>query len=266
MLNNLHLGRGTTSGALTVYPIWHLPTAGQSVALAGAGNIAITEAEVQHVPTLRVTARGPSPVLLPGGDLLKGGLQNRIAARSVLLRPGVTTDIEVRCVEQQRWSGTETHAFAGLRCTTSVLGDLNQGSVWRNVTLESRRVGAAPQMDDLVPLPGQSGVLVGIAGGPTVLEVFADHELLLGAWDRIVESAARDARGRPAKPTPARRAREFIALVDTLKPKGEPASVGIGRAVTGVAGPLELRGIRDTHRLLHATVLNHAALQRAASN
>jgi hypothetical protein len=263
MLTNLHLGRGATRGALTVFPIWHERTFGPAVALADGTNLVVSEAEVPTVPSLQVTARGPSPVLLLDGDLLIGGLQNRVAVGSVLLRPGMTATIEVRCVEPDRWYGGGSHQVGDLRSTALIRSEIDQYTVWENVAHEeSRNGGARPTIDDLAPLPGQSGVLIGIGGWPTLMEVFADEQLLEAGWDQVLDAAAREATGRREKPTAAHRGREFMALVDNLKPKRKPLTVGIGRRVVGKSGPLELRGIHDGHRLLHATVLNHAALER----
>src|SRR4029077_18008501 len=104
----------------------------------------------------------------------------------------------------------------------------------------------------LVPLPGQSGVLIGVGGRPVLLEVFADEKLLATAWQPILDAAAREAIGRRNRATPGYLAREFVGLIDQMTPTWSAAG-GIGRSIVATAGPLELRGIGDGERLLHAS-------------
>jgi hypothetical protein len=52
----------------------------------------------------------------------------------------------------------------------------------------------------LLPLPGQSGVLIGLGGRPALLELFADETLLVSAWPRILAAAARGPQGHLTEP------------------------------------------------------------------
>ena len=98
-------------------------------------------------------------------------------------------------------------------------------------------------------------VLLGFGGKPGLLELFADDIMLSAVWDRILESAAREAAGTNSVATTAHRAREFIGMVDKMEPSTIGTS-GSGRVVHAVNGPLLLRGIMDGVRLLHASVIN----------
>ncbi len=62
-----------------------------------------------HVPNLKVTNRGASPVLLLDGEELVGARQNRVLNTSVLLRPESETIIPVSCTEAGRWRYRSPH-------------------------------------------------------------------------------------------------------------------------------------------------------------
>ena len=63
--------------------------------------------ETGKVPILRVLHQGGAPVLLPADLVFSGGLQTRMIARSVVIAPGSTTEVPVRCVEAGRWSSAD---------------------------------------------------------------------------------------------------------------------------------------------------------------
>ena len=61
----LHIGQGTTVGAITVFPVWHNGHV-RSVRTydTGSATLAVTEAdEGPSVPTLQVTNSGEKPAL-----------------------------------------------------------------------------------------------------------------------------------------------------------------------------------------------------------
>ena len=256
-MDKLHVGRGDSRGALTVFPVWQQGTPGPRVELGVQDNLRVTETESPSVPYLQVTPVGQVPVLLLDGDVLLGGWQDRVTVGSRLLAPGVTTTVDVRCIEQDRWSGTRAHS-AGGRATAFVRGTRDQHEVWRRVAAERARSPRPPDVSGLRPLPGQSGVLFGISGVPVLLELFADEAMLRAAWPRLVAAAARDAAGRPEKATYGYRAREFAGLVESMSLSKTPRDRTI--AITAGRGGIELRGIADGERLLHASVINQKAV------
>ena len=210
----LHVGRGEQRGPLTVFPIWQERSDGSPVVLGCADTLVAREVASPQVGHLEVTALGQTQVLLLDGDVLVGGWQDRVAVGSVLLTPGVTTTVDVRCVEQDRWSGGREHAVAPVRATAFVRGRPDQHEVWRRVAVERRSSASRPDISGLEPLPGQSGVLFGIGGRPALLELFADETLLAAAWPRILAAASREAAGRPDRVTYGYLAREFVGLVE----------------------------------------------------
>ncbi len=251
----LHVGRGTHRAGLTVFPIWHEHTEGRPVSIADDHLVRVGELADPAVPFLQVTVVVTTPVLVLDGDVLTGGLQDRVAIGSTLLDGGVTAVINVRCVEQERWSGGRVHAVGGSRASAAVRSNSDQDAVWQRVQAEKQKRAPAIDLSGLAPLPGQSGVLLGFGGKPGLLELFADDIMLSAVWDRILESAAREAAGTISVATTAHRAREFIGMVDKMEPSTIGTS-GSARVVHAVNGPLLLRGIMDGVRLLHASVIN----------
>lgn len=102
------------------------------------GLVEVSEVPEEIVEKLRVTNKGEKPLLLVGGDLVKGGKQDRVVARDVIIPPGKTMDIDVFCVEQGRWSGeTESFQAVAAKAPTEVRSKVafagDQGQVWQEV-------------------------------------------------------------------------------------------------------------------------------------
>src|SRR5947209_7893220 len=105
---DLHLGQPVHRGALSVFPVWN----GRAVGEAGYAlhAVSITErAGAAVVSELVATNLGDRPSLVVAGELLEGGQQHRVAARTTMVEPGQSAVLEVRCVEQGRWSGAGGH-------------------------------------------------------------------------------------------------------------------------------------------------------------
>jgi len=111
---DLHLGRPLTRGALTVFPVWNghaVTSRGYDVTSAQL----IVEERAGHavVAELVVTNAGRRPALVLEGELLEGGQQHRVAARSAMIASGESVVLEVRCVEEGRWSGSRSRPRTG---------------------------------------------------------------------------------------------------------------------------------------------------------
>jgi hypothetical protein len=218
----LHVGSPVVRGGLTVFPVF----AGGAQAVAGytLGGVEVAErAGTPVVDQLVVTNWGTRPSLLLEGELLEGGWQHRVVARSVLIGAGSTEIVAVRCVEQGRWAGEAAHVRGGERAPVTVRAAGDQHEVWRRVArfgpsatgslLEAtrdRRRAAEDLVRGLRPVPFQSGVLVGVGGQPLFLEVFDVPATLVHVWDGLLAAAALDAVGAPAVETPGYRARKFV--------------------------------------------------------
>ena len=110
------------------------------------GLVEVSEVPEEIVEKLRVTNKGDKPLLLVGGDLVKGGKQDRVVARDVIIPPGKTMDIDVFCVEQGRWSGvTGSFQAAEAKAPTVVRQSVafaDQGQVWAKVESYNEEAGA----------------------------------------------------------------------------------------------------------------------------
>ena len=185
-MNELHVGRGITRGAMTVFPLWAASTGWRRYAM-GAKTLDVSEVDGSpDVSTLMVGNVGDRPVLVLEGQLFEGGWQHRMSVGSMMIGVHQRIPVPVACVEQGRWGGGTRQTSRGRRATPYVRDSVRRGGdvqseVWRRVA--SHTQGISPtgsfvdRLDradheretwwDLRPLPGQSGVLIGIGGGVT---------------------------------------------------------------------------------------------------
>ncbi len=286
MFGALHVGRGTTRGAMTLFPVWHDGPALRGLR-TGAGLVEVREREGSPtVPNLVVSNPTDKLVLLVEGELLEGGWQNRVMASSWLLAPRAADVVEVACVEQGRWHGAADHSQGGRRAPVSVRaasytgadgplpGRDRQGEVWRRVERQHHIHGPSATgslldaMDSghvrrarrhitagLRPLPGQSGVIVALAGYPVLLEVYDSNRTLRAHWSALLESFTVDAMTLPEVPTPGQRARDFAVRVEqaALEPV---AMAGAGLQRVGRAGSVSVRGLELRDRPVHLVAVN----------
>lgn len=242
-LLDLHLGRPLTRGGLTLFPVWNghaVATRGYDV---GGAGLAVTERRgAPVVGELVVANSGPRPVLLLEGELLEGGHQHRVTSRTTVVEPGRPVVVPVRCVEQGRWSGARAHARDGRRAPTSIRAARSQAGTWAEVSRYEQRyarsdtssfldaaapaeAAAAALVRGIAPLPFQSGVLVGLAGQPLLLEVYDSPRTLAAVWSQLLQSVALDALLVDPVPTPGRRARRFLDRVLAVRAAAADGSV-----------------------------------------
>lgn len=277
MRNELHVGRGTTRGALTVFPVWNGYTGPRGYDVAGP-SLEVGEAgQGPSVPVLAATNPGARPALMVEGALLEGGWQSRMLVKSVLVPARGSLELPVACVEQGRWGGAVRHEYRARRVSERVKaanrseGNV-QGEVWRRVAEYDARFGsdstqsfvghvdrseaAARQLvRGLRRLHGQAGIVVAIAGQPVALEVFDSPRTFAREFDAILQVAAMDALGLPAVPTPGRRARRFVECVEKVRLAGsDPA--GVGRSLAGRTEYADLKALGWQDRLVHLTAVN----------
>ena len=275
-METLHVGIGTTSGALTVFPVWgeHVGTRGYSVDAKAA---VVGEQPWPAVSTLTATNSGARPLLMLEGQILEGGWQNRVVGRSVLVPARGSMDLDVLCVEAGRWSGGGGHRWDGQRASLRVRGALRteqdqQGEVWRRVGEYETRYGAnasasftehanraVVDVDRMVsgfrPLPGQVGVVVGIAGQPVLAEVFDDPRTLASQFDSITRAAALDAVGQQEEATPSRRARRFVERLSRVERRAV-APAGVGTSLSGADPYADVAALTWRRRDVHLVATN----------
>jgi hypothetical protein len=277
----LQVGRSTTRGALTLFPVMgeFRGDRGYTTAIDRAALSELVEGP--QVETLTVTNQGSEPLLMLEGVLLEGGWQNRMLARSVLVAGGGRLDVEVVCVEAGRWRGRRTQKSRSRRASTRVRAGLNSGEsrqheVWQRVRQYEGRYGpsvtssfvdhaerAAGEVAALIAglrhRPGQVGVAIGIGGSPVSAEIFDSPQTLAEQFASIVGAAAMDAVGQPQVATPASRAQEFVDRALRLR-RHFAGEAGDGITLRGEDDDVEVSvlGWHDREVHLVATSRRHA--------
>lgn len=293
-LPRLHVGNGWHEGALTVFPVWreNLPVDAPAGLRLGAGRVQVSELEgAARVDALVVHNPGPSPVLLVEGELLEGGWQDRVLSQDLLLLAGSSAVAEVCCVEQGRWHGATGHNARGRLAPIHVRSGLRAGTgqrqqqVWARVADYEQRLGAtgtsalARHLDRIQsspalagvhpipaqPMPGQSGVVVGVAGRPVSFELFPDPAALAAFWTGLVQAARLDAIGARPVRTPGQRARDLVVAAAS---GGLHVTDVLGQEwvaqIEGRRGPLHTRGSATaTGQVLHLLTTDDTAVQAA---
>jgi hypothetical protein len=276
----LHVGRGTDRAALTVFPLWSADCGRTGYSATAANAVLGEQGGAPAVNSLVVKNAGARPLLLLEGQLLEGGWQHRMLTRSVLVPAGESMNLDVVCVEQGRWHGGAGHTPTGRRASMRVRNvdpdgpnavD-HQSEVWRRVAEQDARYGtngtaslvehvdrARDSVRELVeglrPLPGQVGVLIGIAGQPVMAEVFDSPSTLRRQFRSIVEAAAFDAVGREPVRTPARRAIRFVERLSSVR-RRPVAPAGLGTTVSGASPYASVTGLAWQRRLVHLRATN----------
>ena len=271
-LLDLHLGKPLTRGALTIYPIWN----GQAVTTRGY-DVTTQHLEVAEragsavVAELVLTNHGNRPALVLEGELLEGGQQHRVASRTVLVGAGTSQVLDVRCVEQGRWSGTAGHHRTGRLAPLTVRAAEGQRATWERVQrfedrydtsptgslLDATRNASSPAQQmvaSLKPLPFQSGVLLCLAGQPIQLEAYDSPRTLAAGWKPLLEAAALDALDLPPVFTPGRRARRFLDHLAHVPL--QPQDAGVGTGLQGRSDYARLGALVWRNRAVHVAAIN----------
>lgn len=302
-MSQIHVGVGTQVGPLTVMPVWWVVDAEPGLVTGRQAEVVVNEcSEGPEVARLVVSNRGVAPALLLEGELLEGGYQDRALVSDLVLESGQTVTAPVVCVERGRWSGVHGHrrrlhrTSLGVRSVLrDVHGERRQSRVWSRVEQYDRRFGASPtsalvdhlngrgentwafdpespferavdSLNGLQTLPGQQGFMVGVAGHPVLLEVFADptalREHLRGALVGVLlDTAMLDI---PWVTTPGRRARQFAAQFAAASFTADPDRVGAAdswvhghRSLTATMTvmderPVHFTAVRTDHPLVQA--------------
>jgi hypothetical protein len=279
----LHVGRGTQVGPLTVFPIWSGEPELASVAMGLSSHVEVTErAGSPVVGELIVKNTGMTAALLVEGELLEGGWQHRALRHDLILNPGSTMVAPVVCVEAGRWSGDgRGHARHARRASGNVRAAMRspdnharQGRVWREVSAYDRSMGASQtssyvdhldRLQDSTNRPrtpildGQRGVIVGLAGQPVLLEVFPSHACLAAALPNLLAALMLDAlaSGAAAEVTPGRRARRLVERLDARHAHhASELDAGAGETFVLDTQYAALRGVALDDEWAHLTAFN----------
>lgn len=182
------------------------------------GYLKFEEQSQATVPTAKVENRGKSHVLLLGGDVVVGGLQDRVLATDFLLAPeSKPVDLSVYCVEQGRWGGEMVNFKAGEIIAApemrfKMAANCDQGVVWDSVVNFSKRTGThsatyaykeiyeQPEVYshlqevekeiDINMAQGAQGAAIFIDGTLAGIDIFEDPSLFSREWKKILRASA----------------------------------------------------------------------------
>lgn len=226
-LERAAVGRPITRLGISLFPVYLPGNNLPKIATGPNSGLVIEELRASRVPSLEVTNPTNRPVLIPEGEQLIGGLQDRVLNTSVLVAPSTHLDIPVSCLEQGRWGDRRDfgrgRAFAPRRArrakNASVADSVHregsrrsdQAAVWNAIDQELAHLGvdsrtrAVRDAEQFLrrdrqrahtirrlarrgPLPGQCGVVVAHGRRVVAIEVFGNHDLLLPHWEGLVRS------------------------------------------------------------------------------
>ena len=256
-------------------------------------------ADGPSVGELVVTNVGDRVALLVEGELLEGGWQHRALVHDVVLSPGVSMAAAVACVEQGRWAGSSPLRRRARRASASVRAALlaaspgMQDDVWQRIGRYDAALGASAtgsyvdHLDRLAGpslpgtaspldfedgvsglirwvrrlplLPGQRGVIAGVAGQPSSLELYPSKSALASHAHETLTGLLLDAvaSGASPEPTPSRRARRFASRLDGIHAAAQPGvNAGAGTALSLTTEHIAVGGVSLAGRWAHLTVLN----------
>ena len=260
---SLHLGQPLVRGGLSLFPVWSTTAVGSPDYDLHPPALTVSELpDSPVVAALLATNSGPRPALLLAGELLTGGRQHRLATRSAVVGAGTAAVLDVRCVEQGRWSGAGGHGRSGRRAPVGVRSRDDQSGVWEQVrrlsptgthSLLDAPVDASA-LQHLRPLPFTTGLLVGIGGQPLLLEAYDSPETLAACWPALLASVAADAARAPQVATPGRRARRFVQRLGSVRLSAPPSGQSV--ALTGRSTDAQVDALVWRRRTVHAVAVN----------
>jgi hypothetical protein len=110
------------------------------------GTLIIREKDGGNVPIVSIENRSKSSnILLMTGDVIKGGMQTRTVRHDTVLGPRQRIDLDVFCVESQRWEGEARFSSAKLQAPQSIKGEIRggggQSGVWQRVAENNAALG-----------------------------------------------------------------------------------------------------------------------------
>lgn len=287
-LETASIGHPITRGGVSLFPIYLHQTASgldyqPAISESANGNLVIDEHNNGTVANLTVTSHANEPILIPQGDTMIGGLQNRTFNTTVLLAAKFDGPVPVSCVEAGRWGHHsefrhgETLAPRRVRRTTtsSVTSNMStsgarysdQSSVWDSVDSELHRAQVdsrtrsaydayetthhrVGELAELGPLPGQHGVIASFGRRIVAADVFEHPHILAAYWRSIVNSLAFDAghdyQGRPS----ATNALRFLRRVAHSR-RAEHPGVSLGVEMRIADARVEAQGLRVGDSLIH---------------
>ena len=236
--DGLSIGPTTTAAGLTVAPIVeaNLPSELEVEGLAEAfqkGTVTIVERRQFDPERVIITSKSDRPILFLAGQLLIGGMQDRIVAHDYLLAPKEVTLLNVYCVEEGRSSGSTDLAVAPVIVSTPLRQIVSlekpdpdaltfydvQQEIWSLVSRANERAkeqshgslraaidhtrtdvavnSIRNQLEGLSEWDHAVGLVYWRGGQLVSFDRFGDHRLLARHCDALLRGLASDTQGIP---------------------------------------------------------------------
>ena len=285
-LPKIHVGRSYRVANLEWFPVWTDAAVAPRTYVTNFDpqQVKVAEQAQANVGGLQIENTTQEPVLLFEGTLLEGGWQHRALTRTVLVPAASVVSLPVVCVEQGRWGGASNQiigtkvASAGIRAGLRGLrkegqfvaqSSADQGEVWHKVErlayesnthkpsqsfVEMRNdLDVRMQIDKIVALAGQRGVVIAIGGHPVALELFDHPDTLAERLDSIVRGYIAESMLRDFVATPSSRVRTFVDRTER-QPLSE--DVDANRKRTTSNAHVASEALFESDVLLHLSTLN----------
>ena len=264
VLERAAVGRPITRLGIAFFPVYLPGNDLPEIASGREAGLAVEELPGPEVPSLLVTNPTDRPILVPEGEQLVGGLQDRVLNISVLIAASAKAEIPVSCLERGRWGGARRFdrgsSFTPRRTRRaknySVAESVSmqdgprsdQGAVWasidqelalmevRSETSAVRDTGQRLQRDQRLadadrelarrgPLPGQCGLAVAHGRRIVALDLFGAPELLEPHWGGLVRSYLTEQPTDDGRPSAGR----ALRMINRLgRPAEETPGVSLG--------------------------------------
>lgn len=121
-LQHASVGRPITKNGIALHPVY---LHGSSETTVDFGHVIVEELGSASVPTLRATNPAAHPSVILEGELVFGGLQDRIINSTIIVPANSSIEVPVSCVEQGRWSneGSFSRGWPPCDASSSTLTD-----------------------------------------------------------------------------------------------------------------------------------------------
>ncbi|MFZ5829158.1 MAG: ARPP-1 family domain-containing protein, partial [Planctomycetota bacterium] len=153
-LDRVQLAEPIHSRGMSVFPVtlerdyrfpWEMH--GLDAALASGVLLISEKGDGGSVGNLTAENRsGSQYVLMLQGEIVRGGKQTRTLRDDVVIGPGQRVELDVYCVEKNRWQGGAMLSAAGVLAPQSVQAELRQGAdqtrIWAKVAENNQSLGA----------------------------------------------------------------------------------------------------------------------------
>ncbi|PCC25355.1 hypothetical protein CIK75_10165 [Glutamicibacter sp. BW78] len=261
MFNELHVGRGSALGPLTIFPLWTEATAVADYALADSlgSQYRVVDMPTTHIMIVQNICG--KPLLLLEGQLMAETTPSRIVRQSVLIGAQQSASIEVAYAGMERWGfdglPIGRHFSARIFAAEWLEGGARGSSVYEGFARHISFIG--PAVDSVRVFPGQVGVVIGIDGHPAMAEVFDRPEALTHRLHAILAAVLYDVLtfGPPSgQSTPSVRSRRFLSSAAEV-PMRKQAAIGMEETISGRSRLLSIEGIRWRGTGIHAVATNN---------